>query len=172
MVWQGDAALAVAWDRVVVDRLLSSAGGSRSIALWPETFLREPPSQDGLRVLQCLEGVEAQLWHRASLQASRWWPQRPDALDAQTWLHSLGTNAGAGSALPALSPAAWRRRPWANLQSLDGLSSTTSRLERVAVATYQAVPQMDDALRSFLGVFDTRPAVPQPVARERPAAKR
>ena len=133
VVWQGDAALAVAWDRVVVDRLLSSAGGSRSIALWPETFLREPPSQDGLRVLQCLEGVEAQLWHGGSLQASRWWPQLPDALEAQTWLHSLGANAVAGSALPALSPAAWRRRPWADLQSLDGLSSTTSRLERVAV---------------------------------------
>lgn len=43
---------------------------------------------------------------------------------------------------------------------------------KAPVATYQAVPQMDDALRSFLGAFDTRPAVTRPAARERPAGKR
>lgn len=132
VAWQGDAALAVAWDRGVVERLLAAAGGSTSATLWPETFLRERPSKDGLRVVQCLEGVEAQLWHGGSLQATRWWPQHPEALDAQTWLRSLGPATGA-SDLPALAATAWRRRPWAELQSLDGLSSTTSRLERVAV---------------------------------------
>lgn len=132
VAWQGDAALAVAWDRTGVEGLLSSAGGSASVTLWPETFLRAPPSKDGLRVLQCLEGVEAQLWHGGSLHASRWWPQQPEVADAQAWLRSLGP-ATAASNLPATSPVAWRQRPWADLHSLDGLSSTSSRLERMAL---------------------------------------
>lgn len=132
VAWQVDAALAVAWDRTVVEGLLSSAGGSASVTLWPETFLRAPPSKDGLRVLQCLEGVEAQLWHGGSLHASRWWPQQPEVADAQAWLRSLGP-ATAASSLPAASPVAWRQRPWADLHSLDGLSSTSSRLERMAL---------------------------------------
>ena len=132
VAWQGDAALAVAWDRTVVEGLLASAGGSASISLWPETFLREPPSHDGLRLLPCLEGVEAQLWRSGSLQASRWWPEQPEESDAQAWLRSLGPEIAA-SDLPVLSSVAWRARPWADLHSLDGLSSTSSRLERIAV---------------------------------------
>lgn len=132
VAWQGDAALAVAWDRTVVERLMSPAGGLAAVTLWPETFLRAPPGKDGLRVVQCLEGVEAQLWRNGSLQASRWWPQQPEAADAQAWIRSLGP-ATASSGLPALAPVAWLHRPWADLHSLGGLSSTTSHLERVAV---------------------------------------
>ena len=134
VAWQGDAALAVAWDRTVVEGLLSSAGGSASVTVWPETFLRAPPDKDVLRVLQCLEGIEAQLWRGGSLHASRWWPEQPEESDAQAWLRSLGP-ATAASGLPAISPVAWRHRPWAELHSLDGLSSTSSRLERMAVGT-------------------------------------
>lgn len=133
VAWQGDAALAVAWDRVAVEALLASAGAPTTATLWPETFLREPWGQDGVRVLQGLEGVEAQVWRNRSLHVSRWWPQRPAAGEAQTWLRSLGTDATTLSALPVALPAAWRRRPWAELQGLDGLLSTSSRLERVAV---------------------------------------
>lgn len=133
VVWQGDAVLAVAWDRVAVGSLLAAAEMSSSTPLWPETFLREPPAKDGLRVVESLEGVEAQFWRGGTLAATRWWPRLPDALDAQTWLHSLGAEATAATALPGPVAAAWRHRPWADLQSLDSLSSTTSRLERVAV---------------------------------------
>ena len=133
VAWQGDSALAVAWDRVAVAGLLAAAALPHSTALWPETFLREPPDKDGLRVIQCLEGVEAQVWRGGLLHASRWWPRRPDPLDAQTWLRSLGADATAATALPDTKPAVWRRRPWAELQSLDSLSSTSSRLERMAV---------------------------------------
>jgi hypothetical protein len=134
VAWQGDSALAVAWDRNVVDSLLAPARWSRSPNLWPETFLREPPpARDGLRVVKCLEGVEAQVWRDAALRATRWWPQAPDPEEAQGWLRSLGADAVAATALPDVTPVAWRYRPWAELQTLDGLSSTTSRLERVAV---------------------------------------
>jgi hypothetical protein len=133
VVWQGDSALAVAWDRAVVDALIASAPWSGSPTLWPETFLREPPTQDGLRVVACLEGVEAQLWRGTTLHATRWWPRAPDPDDAQGWLRSLGAGADAAPVLPDIAPVAWRRRPWADLQSLDGLSSTMSRLERVTV---------------------------------------
>lgn len=134
VAWQGDAALAVAWDRNVVDSLLAPAHWPRSPNLWPETFLREPPpARDGLRVVECLEGVEAQVWRGAALQATRWWPQAPDPEEAQGWLRSLGANASAATTLPGVTAVAWRHRPWAELQTLDGLSSTTSRLERLAV---------------------------------------
>lgn len=133
VVWQGDTVLAVAWDRVVVGGFLASAEMSTSIVLWPETFLRQPPGKDGLRVVQALEGVEAQFWRGGALAATRWWPQLPDAVEAQTWLHSLGVEVAAATSLPRPTAAAWQRRPWADLQGLDSLSSTTSGLERVAV---------------------------------------
>ena len=133
VAWQGTAALAVAWDHEAVDTLRAAAGIAATAALWPETFLRETRTSDGLRVLQCLEGVEAQLWRGASLQASRWWPRRPDAAEAELWLRSLGGERALPDALPAPTPAAWLRRPWAELRSLDDLLSTSSRLERIAV---------------------------------------
>jgi len=133
IAWQGSDALAVAWDRELVEALLAAAGVAATATVWPETFMREPRAGDGLRLLQCLEGVEAQQWRGASLQASRWWPQRPDAVEADLWLRSLGSDAVAHEALPSEVSVAWMRRPWAELRSLDDLLSTGSRLERIAV---------------------------------------
>jgi hypothetical protein len=42
------------------------------------------------------------------------------------------------ASLPDAQELAWLRRPWAELQGLDGLMSTTSRLERVAVGATMA----------------------------------
>jgi hypothetical protein len=133
IAWRNDAALAVAWDRAAVDRLLAAAGARTDAQLWPEIFLRQPMAGDGLRVLPGLEGIEAQLWRDRMPVASRWWPTPPDAAEAALWLHSLGADAGAVRSLPRPAPVPWLRRPWADLQSLDGLLSTSSRLERIAV---------------------------------------
>jgi hypothetical protein len=132
---RGDHALAFAWDSDAVRGLLAAAGAPDSATVWPESLLREPLTADGLRVLQCLEGVEAQAWRQQALVATRWWPQPPGQNEAQAWLRSLGPLAGDIEALPTAAPVAWRRRPWLDVQSADELQSTSSRWERIAVGS-------------------------------------
>ncbi len=131
----GDAALALAWDRGAVHAQLIAIGAPDSAVIWPESALREPMPGDGVRVLRCLDGIEAQAWRDRALVASRWWPTPPDPSEAQNWLRSLGADSSGSNVLPASTPVAWRRRPWLELQSADDLLSTTSRLERIAVGS-------------------------------------
>lgn len=138
VVWQGEAVLALAWDRELVAGLLATAGCASPSVLWPETLMHEVMAADGVRLVRCLEGVEAQAWQGRHLHASRWWADPPTAAEAEIWLRSLGTDVSERASLPAAQELAWLRRPWAELQGLDGLMSTTSRLERVAVGATMA----------------------------------
>ena len=130
---QGDTALAFAWDSDVVKTLLAAAGASAAAAVLPEGLLRDPMARDGVRTLVCLEGVEAQLWRKQALVATRWWPDMPQRPDAEVWLRSLGAGASGFAVLPDAAPVAWRRRPWLDLQDADQLLSTLSRMERIVV---------------------------------------
>lgn len=133
-VWlQGDHAVAVAWDAQVVDALLAAAGARPGAQVVPELWAREPATGDALRVIDVLEGIEAQWWHGGAMRASRWWPQRPDDGEAQDWLRSLGPEAGERTTLPATQALPWRRHPVPGLLTLDDLQSTTTRLERLVV---------------------------------------
>ena len=138
VVWQGEAVLALAWDRELVASLLAAAGAASTAVLWPETLMRESMAANGVRLVRCLEGFEAQAWQGGHLHASRWWSEPPAAGEAEVWLRSLGIDLSDGASLPDAQDLAWRRRPWADLQGLDGLMSTTSRLERVAVGATMA----------------------------------
>jgi len=42
----------------------------------PESLAREPLN-NGARAVQCLEGIEGQVWQDGNLNASRWWPDVP-----------------------------------------------------------------------------------------------
>jgi hypothetical protein len=131
----GDSALAFGWDRSAVRALLATAAAPQGSVVWPESMLREPMANDGLRVVPCLDGIEAQAWQAQALVASRWWPKRPEPEEAQGWLRSLGAISNASDALPTGMPVAWLRRPWMELQGAGDLLSTLSRLERIAVGS-------------------------------------
>jgi hypothetical protein len=138
VVWQGEAVLALAWDRELVAGLLAAAGSTSPSVLWPETLMHEAMATNGVRLVRCLEGFEAQAWQGRHLHASRWWVEPPTAGEAEVWLRSLGLDLPERATMPAAQDLAWLRRPWAELQGLDGLMSTTSRLERVAVGATMA----------------------------------
>jgi hypothetical protein len=54
---------------------------------FPETLLR-PKLENGVQLLQCLDGIEGQIWRNHVLIASRWWSEIPDITTWQNFLRS------------------------------------------------------------------------------------
>lgn len=86
MVWCWDqAALRTAWSAVSARRLPPAV---------PESALRPvPPSGSGVRLLQTIEGFEAQSWHEGEILACRWWPALPSDEDTSMFLRDAGLAA-------------------------------------------------------------------------------
>ena len=133
-VLRGESAFAWAWDRAAAQSLLADAGAPAAAILWPETLLLEPPPADAVRLVQGQEGVDGQVWQGGELIASRWWPQTPDADEWTRWSRAAGVPVAAEAQPPMAQDPAWRSRPWADGLALDALLSSTSRMERVALA--------------------------------------
>lgn len=66
------------------DRQQLAPHGLIDLPLWPESLLHEPAA-DGVRLLQSLEGFEAQAWRSGVLVASRWWSALPDLQEWQAF---------------------------------------------------------------------------------------
>ncbi|MDP2964088.1 MAG: hypothetical protein Q8N54_15160 [Sulfurimicrobium sp.] len=62
-----------------------------------------PKISDGAVLHRCIEGVEAQLWHKGALLDSAWWPKQIDGSDWQAWRPTAAA-AGSGRAKPAAWP--------------------------------------------------------------------
>jgi hypothetical protein len=133
VVMRGDAAMAFAWDADAIGAKLLAAGAAADASIVPEGLLQAPPTRDGLRVVRCLDGVEAQAWRQQVLVASRWWPGAVSDEEARTWLLAQGDDAFGHDALPSAIAPSWRQQPWAEPSSLDDLLGSSSRLERMAV---------------------------------------
>lgn len=129
---RGDHGLAVAWDTREVGDRLRAAGADGGVELLPEGLLRPPMATDGVRLLACLDGFEAQVWKAGLPVVSRWWRQRPDADEWAEFLRS----APAATTLPvapvAVAELPWQSRPWLECQSLDALVARWSRVELLA----------------------------------------
>jgi hypothetical protein len=138
-VIQRDCAVAVAWDRGVVRALLAQASAPDDAVIEPELWLREPMSGDGLRVIDALEGVDVQWWRGGALAASRWWPRRPREPEATEWLRTLGVGSDGVTSLPIDSNPAWLSKRSVEPIDLDGLASSTTRIERITVGVVALV---------------------------------
>ena len=104
VTWQGDWAQVFAADEDLLDAQL---GVENKASLWPETLLHEP-GPDGVRLIQSLEGVEAQAWRGGVLLASRWWGAQPDAVEWLTFVRSAGlTLSVAAQAVPGPLALSW-----------------------------------------------------------------
>ena len=76
--------------------------------LWPET-LCHAPLPDGLHLVQCLEGVEGQVWSGGRLRSSRWWAVAPDAAEWASFARLSRVAAALAQVVPALESPAWVR---------------------------------------------------------------
>jgi hypothetical protein len=132
----GDQGLAWAWDLQQVEDLLRAAGADLTAEMMPEGLLRSPMTSDGLRLIACLEGLEAQVWLNGLPVVSRWWPQAPDVTEWSGFICNLPAAAQLPAVPPALNDVPWQSKPWLNCRGLDAAASGGSQIEwLVASAT-------------------------------------
>lgn len=101
----------------------------------PEVCLRAP-LQDGLRLLQCIEGFEGQFWADGRLRASQWWPALPEPVD---WISFVRASGHAPVPMPAAEAPPWGL-PDLRVQALERLGAVAlAPLRMVGVATLAAL---------------------------------
>jgi len=107
-VWKKSQVQVWIWDRTQQQTAMQQAGLKQAQCI-PESVLR-PAQQNGLHVLQCAEGIEAQIWADHNLKHSRWWATPPNL---QTWQrfqrsHRLPLSHEVSPA----HPHNWLEKPW------------------------------------------------------------
>ncbi len=130
IVLRGSQAMVWAWDAARVQDDLARAGAPAQVRLHLEALQRDA-HEDGTRLLQGIDGFEAQHWRGGVLRASRWWPQAPDAAAWASWASTV--DGAAAQPAEAIAPQPWLARPWAEGLDLAALDSNTSPFERFAV---------------------------------------
>lgn len=66
--------------------------------------------RDGVRLVACNDGVEAQVWDHNFLKAARWWPNIPGNQEWSLFTRTCGI--GVGTAVPDLTEPEWLEMPW------------------------------------------------------------
>jgi hypothetical protein len=78
---------------------------------------------DGLRLVACVEGFEAQYWTASQLEASRWWPAALTDGDWSDFIRASGASRAEPGLLQTRPPqpvaADWTPRPWTKHYALD-----------------------------------------------------
>ncbi len=100
------------WDKDAVEAAIEAVGeDANSMHVLPETAVQQQ-GPDGARLVEVLDGFEAQAWQGGLLRASRYWPQPPDQAEWIRFLRASSDVTILGSAaVDAVSPA-WLERPW------------------------------------------------------------
>lgn len=133
IVWD-ELGLAIAWDAAALERDLAGHGLTLDQChVIPELLLQQSMG-NGVRIVQGLEGFEAQCWQSGQLNSSRWWPTRPSAAEWLSFLRSAGqTGASDESIAPMqfdapeaieLPPEA---SPWVKHYALQAAGNTGHR---------------------------------------------
>jgi hypothetical protein len=124
------------WDARAASEAAAAVGADlRRFTVVPETAMHPPG--DGVRLVECLDGVEGQCWEDGRLAASRWWPAHPD--DRSWVLLQRGASVGPERMLSEPPPAVslpWLTRPWTTGagQGFAGLGNFDVRLGVAAAA--------------------------------------
>jgi hypothetical protein len=79
----------------------------------PETAL-QVRRQDGLHLVQCLEGIEGQFWFEGELRASRWWAEAPPPEQWLEFVRATGVAVYDLPEVPSIERPVWRNRVWTN----------------------------------------------------------
>lgn len=75
IVWQDAIAQVWIWDAQLQTETQQALNLKSAYAI-PETLIR-PKLEEGIQLVQCVEGVEAQYWQDGILKHSRWWSTEP-----------------------------------------------------------------------------------------------
>jgi hypothetical protein len=110
-VWQGKQAQVWIWDKEQQENLLTETG-IKKVTIMPETVLRPHPTTDTIQLIQCIEGVEGQIWKDGLLKASRWWAEMPNEKEWELFQrsHSLQISDNLPPPLPLEQELL--NRPW------------------------------------------------------------
>jgi hypothetical protein len=124
------------WDNAEVERAAASQG-LKAEDLWvvPETLMYSP-AVDGLRLVACADGVEAQRWEGGMIVASQWWSHQPGPAEWSLFVRQIGPAAADVSRTvpPALQHPARLRLPWATNALPGGRGAARRDVERSAHA--------------------------------------
>ena len=105
MVWAGDA------DRVEGE-VAAARLKPKSTAVIPETVFHQRRSE-GVHLVACIEGFEGQSWGPQGLNASRWWPRMPTAIEWINFQRDAATPPERQSnEVPIALAPNWADRPW------------------------------------------------------------
>lgn len=130
LVLSGEDGLAIAWDGAAAELQLLTAGQPvERCQFIPETLL-QLPGADGLRLLSCSEGFEAQCWQDGWLRASRWWSEPLTSKDWQEFVHASGPARGGADALPQPEEASLAASAWAKHYPLHAAADGANGVER------------------------------------------
>jgi hypothetical protein len=129
------------WDQQEMQAAATAVGVDIDRArVLPEPALR-PALAEGARLIEGLDGVEAQYWTDGALSASRWWPHLPDE---RAW---VAFQRGASippdrldAAVPEPLHLPWLDRPWTRSWGAGALS--LSRLDLRLIAAGVAVAML------------------------------
>ena len=127
--------LALAFDRAELTDLLTDAGCDPGrVTLVPEPLM-VPPLSDGVRMLQGLDGCEAQRWVAGWLRVSRWWPELPSLSQWQEFerLSNAIPDTTPTPVPPGAEALRWQSSPWAAMSSVDAALGALAPLEQVAL---------------------------------------
>lgn len=91
VVWRDETAMVWIWDDHEMRQKAQAlkVPGTKAV---PEPLLWGLPEGDGLRVLKCLEGIEAQMWKGEVMTTSRWWAKSPPAEEWSRFMLALDLN--------------------------------------------------------------------------------
>lgn len=99
------------WSRDTV----ASITGHRDTRVMPEALARRGMER-GVRIVQCIEGYEGELWLNKRRVAARWWPHVPDQTEWSIFLNGVRTLGLGGNAAeflnapkPQPEPARWKQ---------------------------------------------------------------
>jgi hypothetical protein len=119
--WVGGRAHIWLWD--------ASRVASDGAAMLPETALH--PAGDGVRLVRCIDGFEAQYWSAGELQKAHWWKSSPDTVDWVQFLRSAGLVPT--EEIPAPARLEFTDRPWAK-RTLGSGNQLLQQERRLVVA--------------------------------------
>lgn len=163
-VWYSNGLIQVwIWDKKIQQEQMNQLGLKKVVAI-PETVLRPRSSIDTVQLIQCLEGVEAQIWQQGLLKASRWWAQMPSLTD---WIQFQRThNLPIQTTLPEPIESPLLARPWGkprtNIAHFGAAQETTLVMVALSILAciftwqsvslwqwYQATQQLQQQIDQF-----------------------
>ena len=120
VVWMAEKALVWAWDADKLENHLNEQKLKLAhTKVIPETLLHTPIGA-GLRLVNCMDGVEGQLWQDQYIIHSRWWQQAPTAEEWLAFQRDAGKAPGQEQSAHEGKGMVLLKTPWAKSFDLEG----------------------------------------------------